>query len=151
MQTEVEDMEATVEKMQEDVSDHAQQLAVCNKQSEAEGRESENSKTFGQPLHAKTEELLAKHGTDRQGAFGGAIDGNDCRRLMAQAPSFIEEAVDHVIAKREWRAEGITDQDMQKAGEGHTQHLVAFDGLLSTLLTKRFHFTAEIGVLERTA
>jgi hypothetical protein len=67
------------------VNEIRETLGKAKEQWASEKRLKENTKEFGQPVHAKLDETLFEHGIDRSGMFGGAIDGNACRRLMANA------------------------------------------------------------------
>jgi hypothetical protein len=70
-----------------------------------EKRKEENCKGTGQPLHAAIDCILKRHGIDRAAQFGGALAGNGCRRLMADAISIVNEIevyVFYFLYSKEW-------------------------------------------------
>ena len=58
----------------------------------------DNSKAFGQPVISKMKPILYDHGINRSGAFGGAIYGNYCCRLMFNANSIVGYLMDCLLA-----------------------------------------------------
>jgi hypothetical protein len=109
-----------------------------------EKKKDENCKGTGQPLHAEIDSILKRHGIDRAAQFGGALAGNGCRTLMADADSIINEIQEYVFQLPvQQRVVGTLDQ-IEAVCERHRQLLLCLDGYFSGLRTKRFHLTAEI-------
>jgi hypothetical protein len=109
-----------------------------------EKKKEENCKATGQPLHAEIDSILQRHGIDRAAQFGGALAGNGCRMLMADADSIIKQIRDYVFSlPLEQRVIGTVEEIMEVC-EQHRQLLLCLDGLFSGLRTKRYHLTAEI-------
>jgi hypothetical protein len=109
-----------------------------------EKKKEENCKGTGQPLHAEIDCILKRHGIDRAAQFGGALAGNGCRTLMADADSIIKEIGEYVFQlPDEQRMVGTLDQ-VQAVCELHRQLLLCLDGFFSGLRTKRFHLTEQI-------
>ena len=76
-----------------------------------EKKKDENCKGTGQPLHAQIDCILTMHGIDRTAQFGGALAGNGCRRLMADAISIVNEIEDYVFSRPvEQRMVGTMEQ-----------------------------------------
>jgi hypothetical protein len=74
--------------------------------------------------------------------FGGEIDGNASRRLMANVNSIVSAIRDFVIG-HESRISGISDNHIHDVCNAHAAYLQALDGYLSWMATKRFHLTPE--------
>jgi hypothetical protein len=140
---ELEDLENEQTSIQHTVNEIRETLTNAKERWASEKRLKENTKEFGQPVHAKLDEILFKHGIDRSGMFGGAIDGNACRRLMANATSIVSEIRDFVIG-HESRISGISDNHIHAVCNAYAAYLQALDGYLSCMATKRFHLTPEI-------
>jgi hypothetical protein len=100
-----------------------------------------NSKAFGQPLRAKCDEILKRRGIDRAAQFGGDLEGNGVRRLMAEANAIIDE-IEGVVLEMD-RVAG-TDDEIRDVCEKHRQLFLCWDGYFSGLRTKRFHLTDDI-------
>jgi hypothetical protein len=145
---ELESLEAEQKQLQDIVDTHKQSLSDAKKRFEIEKGKEENSKAWGQPIRAKVDEVMYNHGIDRSAAFGGKIDGNDSRRLMANADTIIQEVMEFVLAS-ESKVEGMSDELIRQVSEAHKCYLQAFDGYLSGILTKRFHLTDEIAAKTR--
>ena len=60
--------------------------------------------------------ILYDHGIDKSGAFGGAVDGNDCRRLMSNAESIFGDLMDFLLASNS-RINGISDHKIKQVCE----------------------------------
>jgi hypothetical protein len=54
----------------------------------AKKKKPEIGKAFGQPINARMDEVLEKHGIDRAAMFGGTIEENGTRILMAELVCF---------------------------------------------------------------
>ena len=108
----------------------------------AERKKPENGKAFGQPINAKMDEVLKTNGIDRAAQFGGTIEGNGSRILMARSNAIINEMEEHVL-EVPTRTAG-TDAEIRHVCRAHRQLLTALDGYFSCLRTKRFHLTPEI-------
>ncbi len=107
-------------------------------------KKDENSKGTGQPLHAEIDSILMRHGIDRAAQFGGALAGNGCRRLMAEAASIVNEIEAYVFSLPvEQRMVG-TNEQIQAVCEQHRHLLLCLDGYFSGMRTKRFHLTEDI-------
>ena len=107
-------------------------------------KKDENSKGTGQPLHAEIDSILLRHGIDRAAQFGGALAGNGCRRLMAEAASIVNEIEAYVFSLPvEQRMVG-TNEQIQAVCEQHRHLLLCLDGYFSGMRTKRFHLTEDI-------
>ena len=145
---ELEDLEEQLELLQSTINSNAIIVAENKKKVQEEQAKPENSKTWGQPVRAKLDKILFDHGIDRSGMHGGAIDGNDCRRLMGNARMIVAELVEFVM-EQDSRVEGISDQKIEDVGKAHIHYLQALDGFLSLLLTKRMHYTQQIGIKTR--
>ena len=65
--------------MQKDVKICKDRLAEAKNLFDIEIKKDDNYKVFGQPIKAKMDYILYGHGINKNGAFGGAIDRNDCR------------------------------------------------------------------------
>ena len=87
-------------------------LAEANNRFEIERKQDDNSKVFGQPVRANMDSILYEHGINKSGAFGGAIDGNDCCRLMSNAESIVGELMDFVLSFNA-RIDGISDYQIK--------------------------------------
>jgi hypothetical protein len=57
----------------------------------------ENSKAFGQPVRATIDDVLKRHGIDRGAHFGGALEGNGCRKLLSAATDIIQEFKAYIL------------------------------------------------------
>jgi hypothetical protein len=111
---------------------------------EQEKKKEENCKGTGQPLHAEIDSILQRHGINRAAQFGGALAGNRCRKLMAEANAIMKEIGDYLFQLPvEQRLVGTQDE-IQAVCEHHRQLLLCLDGYFSGLRTKRFHLTDEI-------
>jgi hypothetical protein len=87
---------------------------------------------------------LKRHGIDRAAQFGGALAGNGCRRLMADAISIVNEIEVYVFSLPvEQRMVG-TKAQIQAVCEQHKNLLLCLDGFFSGMRTKRFQMTREI-------
>ena len=106
-----------------------------------ETKKTENSKAFGQPLRAKSDEILKKRGIGRAAQFGGDLEGNGIRKLMAEAVSIIDDIEEQVLGSE--RVAG-TDEEIQNMCEKHRQLFLCWDGYFSGLRTKRSHLTDAI-------
>ena len=69
--------------LQQDVKIYKDRLADANNRFYIERKRYDNLKAFCHPVRAKMDSILYDHGINKNGAFGGAIDENDCRRLMS--------------------------------------------------------------------
>jgi hypothetical protein len=116
-------------------------LKQAKKKFSDEKKKPENSKAFGQPLRAKCDEILKKKGIDRAAQFGGDLEGNGVRRLMAEATVIID---DIELAMLEMDRVAGTDDEIRDVCEKHRQLFLCWDGYFSGLRTKRFHLTDEI-------
>jgi hypothetical protein len=141
-------LEEEQKQLQDIVDTHKQSLAEAKKRLVVEQGKEENSKAWGQPIRAKVDEVMYNHGIDRSAAFGGKIDGNDCRRLMGNAHTIVQEVMEFVLAS-ESKVEGMSDELICKVCEAHKCYLQAFDGYLSGMITKRYHLTDEIAAKTR--
>jgi hypothetical protein len=140
---ELESLEEEMKELQDIIDSNKISQAEAKKQFEMEQRQEENSKAWGQPIRAKVDEIMYNHGIDRSAAFGGKIDGNDCRRLMANADTIVGEVMEFVLTS-ESKVEGMSDDLIRQVCEAHKFYLQAFDGYLSGMITKRYHLTDEI-------
>jgi hypothetical protein len=145
---ELADMEEEQQLLQQATDKNKESLAKAKEKLSTEKKLDANSKAFGQPVHAKLDEILYKHGIDRSGMFGGAIDGNACRRLMGQASSIVSEIQDFVL-QQESRIAGITDDSIRAVCDAHKAYLQALDGYLSGMNVKRFHLTPEVAEMTK--
>eukprot|EP00957_Ditylum_brightwellii_P136516 10411055-Ditylum_brightwellii.AAC.1 len=93
-------MEEQLEVLQNKIEKNQESVAGYKKQLDAKKKEDVNSKAHKQPIQAKMDEILYKYGIDRSGAFGGAIDGNGCSRLMGNAAPIIGELMEFVLASQ---------------------------------------------------
>jgi hypothetical protein len=76
-----------------------------------EKKKEENCKGTGQPLHAEINSILQSHGIDRAAQFGGALAGNGCRKLMAEAHAIMKEIGDYAVKLPvEQRLAGMQDE-----------------------------------------
>jgi hypothetical protein len=107
-----------------------------------EKKKEENSKGTGQPLHAEIDCILERHGIDRAAQFGGALAGNGCRRLMAEATSIVNQIEMYVLSLPVEQRMGGTNEQIEAVCEQHRQLLLCLDGYFSGMRTKRFHLTA---------
>jgi hypothetical protein len=140
---ELEEMDEEQTLLQAAVDEQKKKLSDAKETLAKEKKIEANTKAFGQPVHAKLDEILFEHGIDRSGMFGGAIDGNACRKLMAHAESIINEIRDFVL-QQESRIAGITDEAISDVCAAHIAYLQALDGYISGMSTKRFHLTPRI-------
>ena len=72
---------------------------------------------WGQPLRSKVDEILFEHGINRSTAvFGGALDGNDLRKLMGQASSILCEFMEYILNSPiiTRRTTGVSDEKIKK-------------------------------------
>jgi hypothetical protein len=109
-----------------------------------EKKKEENCKSTGQPLHADIYIILQRHGIDRTAQFGGALAGNGCRKLMAEADAIMKKIGDNVFQLPVQQRLVGTQDDIQAVCEHHQQLLLSFDGYFSELRTKRYHQTDKI-------
>jgi hypothetical protein len=119
------------------------QMETTDSTLRAERKRPENSKEFGQPVRAQFDQILLDKGIDRSAMFGGDIDGNDCRRLMANAEEIVDTFCQFVL-NHPSRIQGISNEIIEKVCEAHKLYLVSLDAYLSGMLTKRFHLTDDI-------
>jgi hypothetical protein len=61
-------------------------------------KKEENCKGTGQPLHAGIDSIPQSHGIDCAAQFGGALAGNGCKKLMAEADAVMKEIGDQFQA-----------------------------------------------------
>jgi hypothetical protein len=109
-----------------------------------EKKKEENCKGTGQPLHAEIDGILQRHGIDRAAQFGGALTGNRCQKLMAEADAIMKEIGDYAFQLPvEQRLVGTQDE-IQAVCEHHQQLQLCLDGSFSGLQTKRYHLTDKI-------
>ena len=118
-------------------------MAEANNRFDIERNRDENSKAFGQPVRAKMDSIFYDHGIDKSGAFGGAIDGNDCCRLMSNAESIFGELVDVLLAS-DSRIDGLSDHQIKQVRDTIVFFLQALDGYISGILMKIFHLRDKI-------
>ena len=145
VRSEVEQIEGEIDKLQEEVDSSKVAKEMAREVFEREASKDENSKAFGQPVRKKIEEILKKHGIDKGAAFGGDLQGNACRKLMEKASTIVDE-VKVFMCLPETAATRVigTDDEIRERCDLYCQLLVAFDGCLSGLRTKRFRVTEEI-------
>jgi hypothetical protein len=146
----INELEATEEEqqtLQDKVKASKDALSCAKERFAKEKNDRANSKAFGQPVHAKLDKILSEHGIDRSAMFGGAIDGNACRRLMGNAESIVD-SIQEFVLQHESRVQGISDESIVNVCNAYKAYFQALDGYLSGLSTKRFHLTPEIA--ERT-
>jgi hypothetical protein len=129
-------------RLQDAVPASKNKFAEAKKVFAEERKKPENGKAFGQPINAKMDEVLKKNGIDHAAMFGGTIEGNGVRKLMANADAIIQEMEEHVL-QSPTRFAG-TDEEIQHVGETHRNLLNCLDGFFLLLRTKRFHLTPEI-------
>jgi hypothetical protein len=61
-------------------------------------------------VHARLlDKIIFEHGIDRSGMFCGAINGNVCRRLMANADSIVGAGICDFVLGQETRIGGTSD------------------------------------------
>jgi hypothetical protein len=116
-------------------------LKPAKQQFKDEKKKTENSKAFGQPLRAKSDEIHKKRGIDRAAQFGGDLEGNGIQKLMAEAVSIIDDIEEQLLGME--RVAG-TDEEIANMCEKHRQLFICWDGYFSGLRTKRFHLTDAI-------
>jgi hypothetical protein len=63
-----------------------------------EKKQDENCKGTGQPLHVQINCILKIHGINRAAQFGGALAGDICQRLMADAILIVNEIEAYVFS-----------------------------------------------------
>jgi hypothetical protein len=61
----------------------------------------DSSSKRGQPLRAKSDEILKKRGVGRAAQFRGDLEGNGIRKLMAEAVSIIDDIKEQVWEQKE--------------------------------------------------
>ena len=132
-----EQLELQVEECKASVAEWKRRLAI-------ESKKPENSKSEGQPVRAKFDEILFDNGIDRAAMFGGDIQGNDARILMGCGSTIVEEILQFVLDQPS-RVDGISDERIIAVAERHSQLLHALDGLFSHLLTRRYEYSVDIG------
>jgi hypothetical protein len=91
---------------------------------------------------------MFNHGIEQSAVFEGKIDGNDSRRLMANADTIVQEVMEFVLAS-ESKVEGMSDKLICQVCEAHKCYLQAFDVYLSGMITKRYHLIDEIAAKMR--
>ncbi len=85
-----------------------------------EKKKEENHKGTGQPLHAEIDSILQRHGIDRAAQFGGALAGNGCQKLMAEADAIMKEIGNYVYQMPiEERLVGKQDEIQAEVCEHH--------------------------------
>jgi hypothetical protein len=82
----------------QDAVDGAKVFVLKTKKLFAEEKKNEEKcKGTGQPLHAEIESILQRHGINRAAQFGGALTGNGCQKLMAEADAIMKEIGDYIF------------------------------------------------------
>lgn len=139
---ELEDLNAEKEEQETAIEDTKESLSTAKQLSPTKKAMEEISKAFGQPLGAQIVKMLHQHGIDHAAQFGGALEGNGCRMLMAQANDIIPEIKSYVMEHCTllFGSEG----DVHVVCDNHRQLLLAFHGYISFMKTKCFHLTDEI-------
>jgi hypothetical protein len=140
-----------LEELQEERGDLLAAVDDLKKQSDEakqrlkdERNKPENSKAFGQPVRATIDDVLKRHGIDRGAHFGGALEGNGCRKLLSAATDIIAEVEAYVLGlPAEQRVVG-TDKEVSEVCRTHWELLTTLDGFLSGMRMIRFHLTEEI-------
>ena len=94
------------------------------KKVEEEQAKPEKSKTWGQPVQAKLDQILLDHGIDRSSMHGGAADGNDCRQLMGNAKMIVAESLEFAL-EQDSTVEGIWNQKIEDVCQAHIHCLQA--------------------------
>ena len=149
-EVELEDLEQQLTALQTNMEDSGSTVTRLKKELEEEGKKPENSKAWGQPLRSKLDDILFEHGIDRSAAFGGALDGNDCRKLMGQASSILGEFREYILnSPIARRTEGVSDEKIIEIVDFHIKYLNALDGFLSNILVKRYEYNDAIGLKTR--
>jgi hypothetical protein len=141
---ELEEMDEERENLKNIVQSDKDFVATAKRKLGDAKKDDRNSKSMGQPLRSQFDDVLYKHGIDRSGMFGGAIDGNACRRLMANADAIVSEFLQIALAS-ESKVAGISDDLIRSVCRYHLLYLHSLDGFLSCILTPRFQLTVEIG------
>ena len=122
-------LQLNVDKLKEELKGARQQFKDKKKKPE-------NSKANGQPLRAKSDAALKRRGIDQAANFGGDLEGNRVRKLMAEAPAIIAEIEAYVLGM-EMRVAG-SNEEIKVVCEKHRQFFLCWE-YFSGLRTKRFH------------
>jgi hypothetical protein len=91
----------------------------------------ENSKAFGQPVRVTINDVLKRHGIDRGAHFGGALEGNGCRKLLSAATDILEEVKAYVLGLPPEQQLVGTDEEVSKVCLTHWELMTNLDGFLS--------------------
>ena len=138
-------MESEIDKLQEEVDSCKVAKEVSKEIFEREASKDENSKAYGQPIRKKIEEILKNHRVDKGAAFGGKLQGNACRRLMADARLIVEEIKEYMCLPETSTTIIVgTNAEILNRCDIYCQLLVAMDGCISGLHTKRFQVSDAI-------
>jgi hypothetical protein len=143
LDNELQDLYDEQEKYEEGVKLYKTRLAAAKAQLKEAMQKPENQKAFGQPVFAKLDSILKEYGIDRSAMFGGAIQGNGCRKLMEHATSILFAIREHVLNSPS-RIVGIPDEDIRRCCAAHVAALHSLDGFLACMHVKRFHLTEEV-------
>ena len=88
---------------------------------------------------------MKKHGIDKGAAFGGDLQGNACRKLMEKASLIVEEVKIFMLMPETAVTWVVgTDDEIRERCNLYGKLLIAFDGCISGLRTKRFRVTYSI-------
>lgn len=145
-ESELDDIQADRKVLEAEVGRLVKILDAANLTLKGEKKKEENGKAFGQPLNAKMDDILRKHGIDRGHVFGGDIDGNACRRLMENASSIVDDIESYVHGLTTQKC--ASQEEIHEVCEYHKQLFFCMDGYLSAMRVKRFHLTDRV-IVER--